>query len=168
MVLDRKHRLAYACRSPRTHDEVLEEFCRVMNYTPVVFDAFDQAGTPIYHTNVVMCVANSAVIICLDAVKDKAQRDALVESFTKTNKIVVDLSFEQMASFAGNMLELIVEKNQSLLVMSATARGCLTTEQVRTLEEDAQCTLVVPSIPTIERVGGGSARCMLAELYLRP
>ncbi len=164
MVLNREDKLAYACLSPRTDLEVLEVFCTQTGYTPVIFHATDQNGQAIYHTNVMMCVAERYVVICLDSISDFKEREAVVASFYQTQKSIFDISFEQMNQFAGNMLEVFNDRGDSLLIMSASAYSSLTDRQIATLQQFSR--IVYAPIPTIERNGGGSVRCMMAEVGL--
>ncbi len=161
MILDRCNKIVYACRSPRTCDKVLNDFCKQLGYTSVVFDAADKDGNEIYHTNVMMCLGTKYAVICLDAI-EKSYRDVVVESLNKTDKTIIDISFDQMNNFAGNMLEVHNNLNKSFLVMSGTARKSLTQEQTRVLSSYSR--LLSPQLDFIEINGGGSARCMLAEL----
>lgn len=164
MVLDRGNKIAYACISPRTDITVLDEFCKDSGYKPVTFNATDQRGMPIYHTNVLMCVGDKFVVICLDSVADEEDKEKLIASFVSTQKQIVTISFEQMNHFAGNMLEL-KSKEDNLLVMSEQAYNTLNEEQKTTLGK--YCRLIYANINTIETSGGGSARCMIAEVHLQ-
>jgi hypothetical protein len=169
MVLDRAARIAYACLSPRTSMEVLNEFCKALDFRPVTFHASDAAGRPIYHTNVMMSVGTRNAVVCIDSVKDPGERKALEDSLVQCNKQLVQISFEQMNGFAGNMLELCSDgtgstsRGKALQVMSLNALHCLTQEQRLLLSAEAE--IVAPDINVIETNGGGSARCMLAELF---
>ncbi|MBR2947953.1 MAG: amidinotransferase [Bacteroidales bacterium] len=163
MILDRENKIAYAGRSPRTNDKVLADFCKQMGYTAVVFDAYDQGGELIYHTNVMMSVGTKFSVICLSAITDLQQRKQVVESLQATGKTIIDISFEQMSSFAGNMLELKNRDGKPILVMSSSARKSLTAEQTKQLS--GYYKLLSPGLEYIENNGGGSARCMLAEIY---
>ncbi len=163
MILDRENKIAYAGRSPRTNDKVLADFCKQMGYTAVVFDAYDQGGELIYHTNVMMSVGTKFSVICLSAITDLQQRKQVVESLQVTGKTIIDISFEQMSSFAGNMLELKNRDGKPILVMSSSARKSLTAEQTKQLS--GYYKLLSPGLEYIENNGGGSARCMLAEIY---
>lgn len=163
MILDRENKIAYAGRSPRTNDKVLADFCKQMGYTAVVFDAYDQGGELIYHTNVMMSVGTKFSVICLNAITDLQQRKQVVESLQATGKTIIDISFEQMSSFAGNMLELKNRDGKPILVMSSSARKSLTAEQTKQLS--GYYKLLSPGLEYIENNGGGSARCMLAEIY---
>lgn len=164
LVLDRVRRIAYACRSIRTHDALLDEFASRMGYRVVAFDAVDRQGVPIYHTNVMMSVGTGLALVCLASIADPAQRKHLLLTLQDSGKQVLDLSWNQLENFAGNMLEVRNDQGHALLVMSRSAWASLDQEQRETIARHAR-PLVVP-IDTIERVGGGSARCMLAEIHL--
>ncbi|WP_256005188.1 citrulline utilization hydrolase CtlX [Pedobacter deserti] len=164
MVLDRDHKIAYACLSLRTNEAVLHEFCVQSGYTAVVFSALDAGGFPIYHTNVMMCVGDTFAVICLEAIPDPAQRALVAQRLRDTGKALIEIDFQQMGSFAGNMLQVRNEAGESLLVMSEQAFKSLSQDQVSVLEQHAR--LVYSPLYTIEQNGGGSARCMLAEIHL--
>jgi hypothetical protein len=164
MVLDRDKKIAYACLSPRTNEKVLNDFCRQMQYTPVVFDATDEKGQAIYHTNVMMCVADQYVVICLDAIKDAAQREKTESTIKNSGKVVIPVSLQQMNHFAGNMLQVQNNKGEKLLVMSTQAYLSLTEGQLKLLAFFNR--IIHSSLTTIETNGGGSARCMMAEVHL--
>jgi hypothetical protein len=164
MVLDREKRIAYACLSPRTDYLVLTEFCEKMGYQPEVFDAMDTTGLPIYHTNVMMCVADKYVVICLDAIPAAHERDSVTTTITGSGKEVITITLDQMNHFAGNMLQVNNRKGEKLLVMSSQALNSLTKDQKTTLS--TYNTIIHSPLTTIETNGGGSARCMLAEVYL--
>jgi hypothetical protein len=166
MVLNREDKLAYACLSPRTDMEVLDVFCQQTGYQPIVFHAFDQNGQAIYHTNVMMCIADRYVVICLDSITDAEERETVITSFFQTGKDIFDITFGQMNHFAGNMLEVFNQDGDSLLVMSASAYDSLDDRKIATLQQFSR--IVSAPIPTIERNGGGSARCMMAEVRLSP
>lgn len=162
MVLDRDQRIAYACLSPRTDPQVLDEFCRRLEYQPVTFTALDAGGLPIYHTNVMMCVADTYVVICADAIPHAHERETVLETIRGTGKEIVRITLDQMARFAGNMLQ--VEGAEKLLVMSSQAFGSLSGEQLAVL--GAHNRILYADLTTIETNGGGSARCMMAEVRL--
>ncbi len=164
MVLDRENKIAYACISPRTNLEVLQDYCAQMNYSAVAFHASDQQDQLIYHTNVMMCVADKYVVICLDSIRDSKEKENLLQSIQRTGKQVVPISLAQMNAFAGNMLQVKNAEGNPVLVMSQQAYNALTTDQVNTLE--AFNPILSASLDTIEKNGGGSARCMMAEIYL--
>ena len=163
LILDREHHIAYACVSPRTNPVALKIWADEMNYRYVLFDGIDDNRQPIYHTNVMMHVGSRYAIVCLEAIADQSQRQTVIDSLHTTGKEIVNISFDQMRQFAGNMLELRNSEGKKILVMSATAKHSLTSEQLSILEQDAL--IVAPDIHTIETAGGGSARCMIAEKY---
>ncbi|HTE11677.1 MAG TPA: arginine deiminase-related protein [Chitinophagaceae bacterium] len=164
MVLDRQNKIAYACLSPRTDYFVLTEFCEKMGYTAEVFDAIDQNGQAIYHTNVMMCVADKYVVICMDAIAAQHEKDQVTATITKTGKEIITISYDQMNHFAGNMLQVNNDKGELLLVMSSQAFASLTKEQVEKLSSYNK--IIHSPLTTIETNGGGSARCMIAEVHL--
>ncbi|MEP7258059.1 MAG: arginine deiminase-related protein [Flavitalea sp.] len=164
MVLDRANRIAYAGLSPRTESGLFLEFCRVMQYEPVMFNAVDEQGNSIYHTNVMMCIADQYMIICLDSIPEKKERQNLLNAANKTGKVVIDIDFSQMNHFAGNMLQVNNKKGDRLLVMSSQAYGSLTHKQVEQLNSYNR--IIYAPLSAIENNGGGSARCMMAEIYL--
>lgn len=164
MVLDRENKIAYACLSPRTHATVLEAFCNKMNYQPVAFTSVDVAGDPIYHTNVMMCVADEYVIICLESIKDMKEKERVIKQIQDTNKKIIAISFDQMNQFAGNMLQVHNSVGQRFLVMSSQAYHALNSVQIKEIEEYNP--IIHSDIKTIETNGGGSARCMMAEIFL--
>lgn len=163
MVLDREHKIAYACLSPRTDLDVLSSFCLQTGYKPVYFHAVDKNGKEIYHTNVMMCVGSKFVVVCLETIVDEAEREQIVETIQNTGKEVVEISIEQMHRFAGNMLQ-VKNEREELLVMSEQAYLALSAEQKAKLEK--YCRILHSSLDTIETNGGGSARCMMAEIHL--
>jgi hypothetical protein len=161
MVLDHVHRIAYVCRSGRADERLLDLFCAEHRYRPVVFDATDAAGVPIYHTNVMMAVGTEVAIVALETVRDPLQRAGLVAELERTGREVVAISEAQMGEFAGNALELRAGSDP-LLVMSARGWSALRRDQRRRLELAHE---VLPvRVPTIEHAGG-SARCMLAGIH---
>jgi hypothetical protein len=164
MVLDREHKIAYACLSIRTDENVLQQFCDEMGYTPIVFEAVDAEGYPIYHTNVMMCIADHYAVICLDSIKNDAEREKLIQSFHRTEKTIIPISIDQMNHFAGNMLQVENETGTKYLVMSSQAFKSLSEEQVNQIQTYNK--IIHSDISTIETNGGGSARCMIAEVFL--
>lgn len=166
MVLDRTSKIAYACLSERTNVIVLKNFCEQLGYKPIAFTATDSKGYPIYHTNVMMCVANQFAVICLESIKDINERNHLVARFKKTGKEIIDISFDQMNHFAGNMLQVENDKGTKILVMSSQAFHSLTQYQIQKIE--SYNNILHSNLETIERNGGGSARCMIAEVFLSP
>ena len=164
MVLDRKFKIAYACLSPRTQEDVLKEFSVQMNYEIVAFNAVDGNGKQIYHTNVIMCVGDMFAVICLEAIPDLDERLMVRNSLEQSGKRVVDITLGQMNQFAGNMLEIKSQKGQKMLVMSSSAYHSLTPLQIDILDD--YCTIHHFDLSMIEGNGGGSARCMMAEIHL--
>jgi len=164
MVMDRVNKIAYACLSPRTAIKPLQAFCKEMQYKAVCFNAFGENGDPVYHTNVMMCVADKYVVICLDAITNPQEKLMLSETIIATGKKIIPISITQMNSFAGNMLQVVNNKGQKILVMSHHAYESLYDEQANELQ--AFNTLLYASLNTIETNGGGSARCMMAEVFL--
>lgn len=164
IILDRDNKIAYACISPRTDKNLFLEFCEEMGYEPVVFTAVDQKGKEIYHTNVMMCVADKYAVICLDSIQEADERAVVVGALAQSGKVIVEINFEQMNQFAGNMLQVTNEQGQNFLVMSSQAFQSLTAEQVTELESFNS--IIHAPLYTIESNGGGSARCMMAEILL--
>ncbi|HKK78039.1 MAG TPA: arginine deiminase-related protein, partial [Phaeodactylibacter sp.] len=165
LILDRPNRIAYACRSPRTDEQLLDTFCERMDYQKIMFTAVDADGKQIYHTNVMMALGETFVVICLDAVPDAGEREALRERFDATGKAIIEISLPQMMQFAGNMLQVANANGDTFLVMSEQAYQSLSEEQ---LEQIKTHTMPLHSpLDTIERYGGGSARCMMAEIFLK-
>lgn len=167
LVLDREHKIAYCALSPRADEDLFIEFCEDFDYFPVVFNAYQTVNNqrmPIYHTNVMMCVGTKIAVICLDSIDDKKERKQVLQQLKNTGKEIIAITEAQMHQFAGNMLQLKGANNQDLLVMSQSAYNSLTQEQLRTIEK--YCKIVSSSLETIETCGGGSARCMMAEVFL--
>lgn len=164
MVLDHQNKIAYGCLSERLDKEAFISWCDKMQFKPIYFKAVDDKAQPIYHTNVMMCMGNQFVVICLDSIPNEQEKQTLLDSFLQTHKEVIDISQDQLNNFAGNMLQVfdIVEKPH--LILSEQAYKSLTTEQVNTLEKYNP--LIPIAIPTIEALGGGSTRCMMAEIHL--
>lgn len=161
LVLDHLHKTAYAALSNRTHPDLVKEWSNITGYKPVMFTATDAGGNVIYHTNVMMCVGTGYVIVCTEAIENKTDREIVLEEFRKNGQVVIEISREQVAAFAGNMLEL--EGQERRLLMSLRAYNCLSAQQLEMIKKNA-APLPIP-IPTIETVGGGSVRCMVAELF---
>jgi hypothetical protein len=164
MVLDRENKIMYACISPRTSLKALYTFCDTMNYTAVHFNAFGINGIPVYHTNVMMSVAGDYVIACIDAINNPEEKKFITKAIHLTDKKLIEISVEQMNCFAGNMLQVINNKNEKILIMSKQAYESLTQQQIRELETFNS--IVYANLKTIETNGGGSARCMMAEIFL--
>ena len=164
MVLDRDYKIAYACLSPRTDPSVLNEFCKKMDYKAVVFDALDMNGLSIYHTNVMMCVGDRYVVICMDSIPNLSQKNTVRETIKSTGKEVITITPDQMNHFAGNMLQVENLNGEKILVMSSQAYQSLKPDQIIQLEKYNP--IIHASLETIETNGGGSARCMMAEVHL--
>jgi len=164
MVLDRVHRIAYACVSPRTTRDALGAFSERMEYDVEAFDAVDRDGQPIYHTNVMMHVGRSLAVVCLDSVQGDIAKQRLRRRFEESGHTLLDLSQEQVEQFAGNMLELRTTEGEAVTVMSQSALDALTPTQRSEIERHT--TILASPIPTIEKSAGGSVRCMLAEVHL--
>ncbi len=164
MVLDREFKIAYASLSPRTNEMVLTEFCKRAGYMPVIFSSADEKGIAIYHTNVMMCVAKSFAVVCLECISTEEEKINLVNSLKQTGKSIVDISLQQVKHFAGNMLQVMNKDGELLLVMSTQAYQSLTVAQVTFLQSHNR--ILHTPLNTIETAGGGSARCMMAEIFL--
>ena len=164
LVLDRRFKIAYACLSPRTDAGVLEVFANETGYEVICFSALDGNRVPIYHTNVLMCVGDEFVVICLEAIQNPDEHLMVRSVLEETGKSIVEITLDQMNNFAGNMLLVRTKKDTKLLVMSTSAFNSLTVEQRNVLGEYAE--LVHTDLSIIEGNGGGSARCMMAEIHL--
>jgi len=167
MIFDHDFKIAYGSVSLRLDEGLFRDFCEKFGYTPVVFHSFQNVGNqrlPIYHTNVMMCVAEQFVVICLDCIDDELEREKVQEVIKSTDKEVIEIFEEQMHQFAGNMLQVQNEEGTQFLVMSQTAYKSLTKKQIEKIE--SYCEIIYADLNTIEVNGGGSARCMLAEVFL--
>jgi hypothetical protein len=164
MVLDRVHRIAYACLSPRTAESILREFGNRLGYRTLAFHAVDAQGLPIYHTNVMMCVADRYAVVCLDSVRDQRERQELAATIRNSGLDLIPISQDQMSRFAGNMLQVENRSGEKMLVMSAQALSSLSEGQRLDLEKYNR--ILHAPLEVIEANGGGSARCMMAELHL--
>ena len=164
MVLDHVGRIAFVARSNRADAIVLERFCTHFGYEPIVFDAFDPAGVPVYHTNVIMCIGTDFALVGLDMIPDPARRDVVRRRLEETERDVIALSADQIADFAGNAIELTGTQGR-ILALSSRAMAALTANQRDRI--CASATLLPLSLPTIE-CAGGSARCMIAGVHLTP
>lgn len=167
IVLDRVNRKAYCALSPRADEELLIEYCEDFEYAPIIFEAFQTVNGErkhIYHTNVMMCIGDTFAVICADCIDDKKERKMVLESLRADGKEIILLTEEQLNNFAGNMLQVNGSNNKSYLVMSTSARQALTKDQVAKIEKHTE--ILSSSLDTIEACGGGSARCMMAEIFL--
>ncbi len=164
MILDRPNKVVYASESPRCSKKVLDDFCKQLGYTAITFNAVNRAGVPIYHTNVLMTLGTDFAIICKESIKDAAQLDTVIKSLEKTGRKIIDITYDQLENYAGNMLELSTKDGRQLVVMSQSARKSLTPEQLKVLNANGR-RILSPNLEFIENNGGGSARCMLAEIF---
>ena len=167
MIFDHDHNIAYGSVSLRLDEELFRQFCQKFGFRPVVFHSYQNAGDqrlPIYHTNVMMCVADKFVVICLDCIDDELEREKVQEVIKSTQKEIIEISEDQMQQFAGNMLQVQNEAGEKFLVMSESAYRSLTAQQISAIEK--YCEIIYSDLNTIETNGGGSARCMLAEVFL--
>ncbi len=167
LILDREHEKAYCALSPRANEELFIEFCEDLECTPVLFTAYqsvDGNRMPIYHTNVMMCIAEKFAVICLDSIDDKKERKNVMDHLRNDGKEIIAITEEQVHHFAGNMLQVIGADDKRYLVMSTAAFKCLTPEQLMKL--NSFCEIIHSPLDTIETCGGGSARCMMAEVFL--
>lgn len=164
LVFDYLNRIAYACRSPRTDENLAGMVVQSLGFGLVMFDAVDENGTPVYHTNVVMCIGSRFAVICLDAIHDEGDQERLLNSFAKTGHKVVAISYAQMNAFAGNMMEVRSRNSESFVLLSEQAFNSLLPGQVDAISRYAE--MIPVPIPTIEKYGGGSVRCMIAGIFL--
>ena len=165
MVLDRINKKTYCSISERTSENLIDEFCSDFNYMPIIFNSFhtvDSKRQKIYHTNVMMCVGKKFAVICLDSIDNKNERNKVIQSLEDDNKEIIIISEDQLNSFAGNMIELIVNKN-SFLIMSQIAYNSLNKNQIKRISKYSK--IISSSVDTIEKCGGGSVRCMIAEIF---
>jgi len=167
LLLDRANEKAYCALSDRADEALVIEFCEEFEYMPIIFTANQTVNgerKAIYHTNVMMCLAENFVVICLDTIDDKKERKTLVKSLQEDGKEMITISEEQMHEFAGNMLQVEGAFQKKYLVMSERAHQSLTADQVAKIEK--HCEILSSNLHTIETLGGGSARCMMAEVFL--
>ncbi len=163
MVLDRANKIVYAGLSQRTEIKILEKFAVLMGYDKVIFHPKDSQGKAIYHTNVMMAMGDNFVVICSDSIPDPTEKKEVLGRLKATGKEVVDISFSQMEAFAGNMLQLKSKLGQTCMIMSKTAYDSLTIDQIDCIAKHSK--IITIPIPTIEKYGGGSVRCMIAEVF---
>lgn len=167
MIFDHDNKIAYGSVSLRLDEELFRKFCAKYGFLPVVFHSYQNAGgqrLPIYHTNVMMCVADQFVVICLDCIDDELEREKVQEVIKSSGKEIIEISEDQLQQFAGNMLQVQNTEGKKFLVMSQTAYRSLKPEQIQHIEK--YCEIIYSDLNTIETNGGGSARCMLAEVFL--
>mgnify|MGYP003640215210 FL=1 len=167
LLLDRANEKAYCALSPRADEELFIEFCEDFDFAPVIFEAFQTVNGErklIYHTNVMMCLGETFAVICADCIDDKKERKMVLDNLKNDNKEIILITEDQVNNFAGNMLEVRGANDKRYLIMSASAHQSLNTKQIAQLEKHA--TILSSSLDTIEACGGGSARCMMAEIFL--
>jgi hypothetical protein len=167
LLLDRENRIAYCALSPRADEDLFIEFCEDFEYTPVLFTAnqtVNDERKAIYHTNVMMCLAENFAVICLDAIDDKKERKSVVSHLKQTGKEIIPITETQVNKFAGNMLQVKAADDALYLIMSKAAYDSLSKDQINRIKK--YCPILASSLDTIEACGGGSARCMMAEIFL--
>lgn len=164
MVLDYVNGIAYANSSPRTEKKLFKKVCEDLGIEGILFEAYDNSGREIYHTNVMMCIGSGYVVICMEAVRESSDRSALWNSFKRSGHRVVEISYSQMECFAGNMIEVQALDGRQVLIMSDNALQSLKEDQIKALSGHAE--LLTAGIPIIEKYGGGSVRCMIAGIFL--
>ena len=167
IVMDRVHQKAYCALSDRADEGLFIEFCEDFDVAPIIFTAYqsvDGKRMPIYHTNVMMCLAETQAVICLDSIDDKKERKMVVDHLRDSGKEIIEITEAQMHAFAGNMLQVLGRDGERLMVMSQSAHNALNRDQVAAIEKTSR--IVSSPLDTIETCGGGSARCMMAEVFL--
>ena len=167
ILLDRVHRKAYCALSPRADEDLFIEFCEDFEYMPIIFNAFQTVNNQrkaIYHTNVMMCLGETFAVICLSSIDDKKERKSIINHLKEDGKEIIDITEAQVNNFAGNMLQVRGANDERYLVMSSAAYNALTKNQIERLETHTK--ILSSSLDTIEACGGGSARCMMAEVFL--
>lgn len=164
LIFDYTHSVVYASRSARTCEQLVKEHAGTLGLKAIIFDAFDRNGSAIYHTNVLMTLGSGYCVVCLSAIPDGPEKKSLISQLNASGQELIEISFDQMEQFAGNMLEVVSESSAKVLVMSTSAHNALSPIQRKNLEKYAN--LIAIDIPTIEKYGGGSARCMMAGIHL--
>lgn len=164
LVFDHMHRHAYACISPRCDRTLFEHHARQLGYKPIALHATDDKGVAVYHTNLLMGIQTTTAVVCLESIRDDAEREQVVTSLQQTGHTIIDITLDQMTRFCGNVLELHNQAGEQFLIISQGAYDALTSQQRATLGQDK--TLLPVAVPIIEAIGGGSVRCMVAELFL--
>lgn len=168
LLLDRENRIAYCALSPRADEDLFIEFCEDFEFTPVMFHAFQTVGSErklIYHTNIMMALTEKLAIICLDSIDDRSERKTVIDQIKQSGKEIIAITEKQVEHFAGNMLQVVGDKNQRYTVMSEAAYKSLTASQIKTIEKEAK--ILYSNITTIEAAGGGSVRCMMGEVFMQ-
>ena len=168
LILDREFNKAYCALSPRADEELFIEFCEDFDMSPIIFEAFQTVNgerKAIYHTNVMMCIADNFAIVCADSIDDKAEKKIVLETLKDSGKEVIRITEDQVNRFAGNMLQVENKDGDKYLIMSTSAYQVLRPKQIELIEK--HCPIIHSSLDTIESCGGGSARCMMAEIFLK-
>ena len=168
MILDRQHKICYASISERTNKLALKDFCKKASYEPIIFKSYQKVGAKqklIYHTNVMMCIADKYAIICLDSIDNIDERKYVIKKLIESKKEIIEINEKQCNNFAGNMLQLKNNENKKFLIMSKSAYDSLSKEQLKLITSYNE--IIYSSLDTIEKLGGGSARCMITENFLR-
>lgn len=164
VVFDHKDKTAYAAISSRTDPSLFDELCTMLRYKPVAFHAFDDNNKPIYHTNVMMCIGNRFAVVCMDSISDRSEQALVRRSLIAAQREIIEINIDQMKCFAGNMLQLQNRERKKILALSQTAYDALNTSQKNKIKKFTE--MLPLTIPTIEKAGGGSVRCMIAENFL--
>jgi hypothetical protein len=165
IIFDHANRIAYACRSPRTSENLFHQLCSTLNYRPVIFDSMDRNNKPIYHTNVMMAIGTKFVVICLDSIRNESNLDLVLDSFASTGHKVIALNYDQLENFAGNLFELETGNGDKGVLISDRAFKTLLPGQIDAITRSAE--MIPVDIKTIETYGGGSVRCMVAGIHLK-
>jgi hypothetical protein len=163
MIFDRVHNVTFAMASPRTIKETFEKWCSLMNYEGVFIQSTTQHAKAVYHTNINMSIGSDFAVVCFDVIKNKKEQKMVKEKLESLGKEVISISLDQVYQFCGNILELSTKSGKKIIAMSDTARKGFTKKQIAIMEK--YCTIVSFSIPTIEKIGGGGVRCMIAEIF---
>ena len=164
IIFDHLHGIAYACISPRTNLTLFNKYCNQIGYTPIAFNSVDMLGKAVYHTNVMLSVGDKFAVVCLESITDATEKKWVIKNLEQTGHEIIDISFTQMNAFVGNMLQVENVAGKTYLIMSETAFKCLHHQQIVQIKQYTE--IISVAIPTIETIGGGSARCMMAELFL--
>lgn len=164
MIIDHEHKIIYACLSPRTNADLLQQFCDAHGYKAITFFSTDDNGTDVYHTNVIMHIGKAYAVLCLSSIRDEAEQNKVVQSLTETGHEIIDITIQQVHHYAGNMLQVESADNKFYTILSQQAFQSLTDNQKQQLSTHTN--LLPVNISTIETVGGGSVRCMMAEIFL--
>jgi hypothetical protein len=164
MIVDHEHKIIYACISPRTDKIVLSKFANAHRFKLITFHSKDENGTDVYHTNVVMHLGEDYAVICLESIAEETERIAISQSLIATGHEIIPISLQQVHAYAGNMLQVMSGEGEKVTILSKTAYQSLTRDQKKALQYHTN--LLPVDISTIERIGGGSVRCMMAEIFL--